>query len=54
MYKSSDKDKNKPLTYEQIRDIVLERKEDVKEMVRNKKRVVTQKTNKKVHNFEFV
>ena len=34
-----DKDKNKPLTYEQIRDIVLERKEDVKEMVRNRKRV---------------
>ena len=54
MYQTFDKDKNKPLTYEQIRDIVLERKEDVKEMVRSKKRVVTQKTNTKVHNFEFV
>ena len=37
-----------------LRDIVLERKEDVKEMVRSRKRVVTQKTQKKVHNFEFV
>ena len=54
MYQTFDKDKNKHLTYEQIRDIVLERKEDVKEMVRSRKRVVTQKTQKKVYNFEFV
>jgi hypothetical protein len=50
-----EKEKTKPLTYEQIRDIVLERKEDVKEITRSRKKVtVTQKPVKKVHNFEFV
>ena len=54
MYQTCEQEKNKPLTYAQIRDIVLERKEDVKEMVKSRKRVITQKPNKKIHNFEFV
>jgi hypothetical protein len=49
-----DKEKSKPLTYEQIRDIVLERKEDVKEMTRSRKKVTVTQKPKKVHNFEFV
>lgn len=50
-----EKEKSKALTYEQIRNIVLERKEDVKEMTRSRKKVtITQKPTKKVHNFEFV
>ncbi len=53
-HQNDDKEKTKPLTYEQIRDIVLERKEDVKEMIRTRKKVVSQKPHKKVHNFEFV
>lgn len=56
MHQPEVREKSKPLTYEQIRDIVLDRKEDVKEMTKNKKKVtvVDNKPNKKVHNFEFV
>ncbi len=49
-----EKEKTKPLTYEQIRDIVLDKKEDVKELIKHRKRNVAQKQTKKVHNFEFV
>ncbi len=49
-----EKEKTKPLTYEQIRDLVLDKKEDVKELIKHKKRVVVQTPIKKVHNFEFV
>ena len=46
--------KSKSLTYEQIRDIVLERREDVKQPTRRKPKIVSQEPNKKIHNFQFV
>jgi hypothetical protein len=54
MYQASGQEKSKPLTYEQIRDIVLERKEDVKQPTRRKTKVFSQEPTKKIHNFEFV
>jgi hypothetical protein len=54
MYQASGQEKSKPLTYEQIRDIALERKEDVKQPTRRKTKVISQEPNKKIHNFEFV
>ena len=50
-----EKEKAKPLTYEQIRDIVLDKKEDVKHIPTKSisKKVVT-KQPKKNHKFEFV
>jgi hypothetical protein len=54
-HQNTDKEKTKPMTYEQIRDIVLDKKEDVKEMIKNKKKVkMVDQPIKKVHNFEFV
>ena len=49
--------KAKPLTYEQIRDIVLDKKEDVKHIPTKslpKKVIAEQKPIKKNHNFQFV
>ena len=54
MYQNKTQEKTKPLTYEEIRDIVLERKEDVKRQTKHKPSIVSQKPNKKIHNFEFV
>ena len=54
MYQASGQEKSKPLTYEQIRDIVLERKEDVKQPTRRKTKAFSQEPNKKIHNFAFV
>ena len=36
MYQTTTQEKSKPLTYEQIRDIVLDKKEDVKQPTRRK------------------
>ena len=38
MFPEETKEKSKPLTYEQIRDIVLEKKEDVKDMAKKKRK----------------
>ena len=54
MYQTTTQEKSKPLTYEQIRDIVLDKKEDVKQPARRKTKIVSQEPNKKIHNFEFV
>ena len=55
MYQTTTQEKSKPLTYEQIRDIVLDKKEDVKQTpTRRKPKIVSQEPNKKIHNFEFV
>jgi hypothetical protein len=54
MYQTTTQEKSKSLTYEQIRDIVLERREEVKEPTRRKPKIVSQEPNKKIHNFQFV
>ena len=54
MHQPVGQEKSKPLTYEQIRDIVLDKQQSVKNIKISKRKTVSQKPSKKNHNFEFV